>query len=199
MTRARFDEAFAAAGDLHQANPVVAEFTSWDKTARFQHLAPRMIPVAATLPADKGLRDGAELDSYAAFCALAPSAHWLKTYKDADIGHTFNQKFGSYQLIGAQGHFFSLKLNSYVLYAERGLFYPWHHHPAEELYVIIAGHAKFEAAGKKTRQLGPGDTIFHASNQPHAMTTEDRPVMAYVLWRGNLKTRPVLTPKAQLP
>ena len=50
-----------------------------------------------------------------------------------------------------------------MLYAERGLFYPWHHHPAEELYVIIAGHAKFEAAGKKTRQLGPGDTIFHAS------------------------------------
>lgn len=199
MTRAKFDDAFAAAGDLHQAHPVVAEFTNWDETARFQYCAPRMIPVAKTLTADQGLRDGTELDSCSAFCALAPYARWLETYKDADIGHAFDQKFGSYQLIGAQGHFFSQNLNSYVLYAEKDLFYPWHHHPAEELYVIIAGHAKFEAAGKKARQLGPGDTAFHASNQPHAMTTEDRPVMAYVLWRGDLKTRPVLTPKAQWP
>jgi hypothetical protein len=47
--------------------------------------------------------------------------------------------------------------------------------------------------------LGPGDTAFHASNQPHAMTTKDKPVLAYVLWRGDLKTPPVLTPAEQKP
>ena len=82
---------------------------------------------------------------------------------------------------------------------EKGLFYPWHHHPAEELYVIIAGEAVFEAAGRPPRRLGPGYTAFHASNQPHAMTTEDKPVLAYVLWRGDLKTPPILTPENQQP
>ena len=61
--------------------------------------------------------------------------------------------------------------------------------------MIIAGEAVFEAANQSPRRLRPGDTAFHASNQPHAMTTEDKPVLAYVLWRGDLKTRPVLTPK----
>ena len=65
--------------------------------------------------------------------------------------------------------------------------------------MIIAGEAIFEAAGQPARRLSPGDTTFHASNQPHAMTTDDKPVLAYVLWRGDLKTRPVLTPKEQQP
>ena len=64
---------------------------------------------------------------------------------------------------------------------------------------MLAGEAVFEAAGRPPRRLGPGDTAFHASNQPHAMTTEDKPVLAYVLWRGDLKTPPILTPENQQP
>ena len=195
MIRSSFDDALAAAKNLHRSHPEVAQFTAWDDAVKYQTLAPHPIPAAKALPADEGLRDGRELDCYAAFCASAPYAGWLATYKDEDIGDGFNQKFGSYQLIGAHGHFYSDKLNSYVLYAKKGLFYPWHHHPAEELYLIIAGEAIFEPAGRHPRRLSPGDTVFHGSNQPHAMTTEDKPVLAYVLWRGDLKTRPVLTPK----
>ena len=199
MTRSSFDDALAAAECLHKSHPKVAQFTVWDDAVQFQSLEPHWIPSAKALPSDVGLRDGRELEGYSAFCAPAANARWRSTYKDADIGKEFNQKFGCYQLIGAQGHFFSEVLNTYLVYAEKGLFYPWHHHPAEELYVIIAGEAVFEAAGRPARRLGPGDTAFHASNQPHAMTTKDKPVLAYVLWRGDLKTPPVLTPAEHKP
>ena len=199
MTRASFDDALAAAEDLHRSHPEVSQFTAWDDAVQFQRLEPHWIPSAKALPLDGALCDGSELDGYSAFCAPAANARWRTTYKDADIGEEFNQKFGCYQLIGAEGHFFSENLNTYLVYAEKGLFYPWHHHPAEELYVIIAGEAVFEVAGRPPRRLGPGDTAFHASNQPHAMTTEDKPVLAYVLWRGDLKTPPILTPEKQQP
>ena len=43
------------------------------------------------------------------------------------------------------------------------------------------------------------DTTYHDSNQPHALTTHTSPVIAYVLWRGDLMTKPVFTDPETLP
>ena len=81
-------------------------------------------------------------------------------------------------------------MRSFVVYAPTGLYYPWHHHPAEELYLVLAGEAEFSIHGQTPKTLRPGDTTYHASMKPHAMTTHDHPVMAYVLWRSNLMDPP---------
>ena len=41
--------------------------------------------------------------------------------------------------------------------------------------------------------LKPGDTVFHAENQPHNMQTREKGVLAWVQWRGEMSVAPVLT------
>lgn len=35
--------------------------------------------------------------------------------------------------------------------------------------------------------------MVHKSNQLHALETKDQPLMAYVIWRNHLDSKPVLT------
>jgi mannose-6-phosphate isomerase-like protein (cupin superfamily) len=39
-------------------------------------------------------------------------------------------------------------------------------HTEDEVYVVLGGRARF-TAGKETRDVGPGDTIFVAAGVPH--------------------------------
>jgi len=42
----------------------------------------------------------------------------------------------------------------------------------------------FESDGDAAATLGPAEHRFHASHQPHAMTTTDSAILTLVLWRG---------------
>ena len=42
----------------------------------------------------------------------------------------------------------------------------------------------FESDGAVATALGPAEHRFHASHQPHAMTTTDNAILTLVLWRG---------------
>jgi mannose-6-phosphate isomerase-like protein (cupin superfamily) len=143
---------------------------------------------------DAGLGDTFDATLRDALIGVWDQAHWRETYRDTNIGEDFLTRFGCYELAGWEGHFTCQPMRSFLVYSEAGLYYPWHHHPSEEMYVIVAGSALFEAKGREPRVLGPGDAAFHASNQPHAMTTSDKPVLAYVVWRGpDMNIAPVLT------
>ena len=62
---------------------------------------------------------------------------------------------------------------------------------------VLLGEPNTEAAfmleGNETKTLGPGESVCHPSNHPHATQTEDHPFLALVLWRGDVSVRPVLT------
>ncbi len=153
------------------------------------------IPATNLLEAETGLTSDQRHSEFRdGFIACAPLADWRQTYQDTNIGADFLNRFGCYELIGLEGTFHSHQMRSFVVYAPAGLHYPWHHHPAEELYLVLAGEAEFALHGESPRILRPGDTAYHASMKPHAMTTHDHPVMAYVLWRGNLTGLPVWSP-----
>ena len=120
-------------------------------------------------------------------------ARWRETYKNTNIGQDFLSKFGCYELFGWEGHFECRSTRGFLVYSPGGLYYPWHHHPAEEIYLIIAGEAEFATEGNPPKLLKPGDTVFHAENQPHNMTTREKGVLAWVQWRGDMSVAPVLT------
>ena len=199
MTRALFDTAFKAARALHIEHSAVSEFTAWDDTAKWAKAAPHPTPCAQRLTTEAALAQGASLSARAPFTALAPHARWRETYTDAEMFNGFNARFGSFQLIGREGHFFSETTSSFVLYSDKDLWYPWHDHPAEELYLIVAGEAEFFAKGRPPQSLRPGDACYHASGQPHAMQTHTQPVLAYVLWRGDIRGKPRLTRPDRVP
>ncbi|MGC1495507.1 MAG: dimethylsulfonioproprionate lyase family protein [Sulfitobacter sp.] len=128
-----------------------------------------------------------------AFVAAGPAATWRETYKDTDIGTDFMDRFGCYCLIGEDGAFTSTSMAAWVVYMPAKLYYTWHQHPAEEMYMTLAGEATFMRKGCEDKVLRAGGTSLHASNQPHAMQTHDHPVMAYVVWRNGFTSPPVLT------
>jgi quercetin dioxygenase-like cupin family protein len=102
-------------------------------------------------------------------------------------------EFGCFSLIGHNGFFNSDQMNAWMVYMPAGLYYPWHQHPAEEMYLCLAGEAVFKKDGAPDKHMGEGGVTLHASNQPHAMETLDHPVLCYVVWRNEFTTKPVLT------
>ena len=96
-------------------------------------------------------------------------------------------------MIGPESPFQSEKIRAWVVYMPKNFYYPWHHHPAEEMYLCLAGEAVFRRENCTDIRLGSGGIIEHSANQSHSMETLEHPIMAYVIWRNNFGTKPVLT------
>ena len=109
----------------------------------------------------------------------------LAIYLNKDeVGHHFLDNYAYFELIGPTGHFRSNQCSAFIGYWGPGLYYPAHYHASEELYFVLAGHALFESGGDDPATLGPAAHRFHASHQPHAMTTTKSAILTLVLWRG---------------
>ena len=116
--------------------------------------------------------------------ALVPHAEWRHTYTADEVGQNFLDNYCWFELAGPYGHFHSAQARLTVGYWGPGLFYPRHDHEPAELYSVLAGQALFHADGEADQTLGAGDTRLHNPSQPHALTTQDQPVLTFVFWRG---------------
>jgi len=176
------------------AHPDVAGFAPFPDDVTRQTIEPYHCPCGTFLRHELGWADERYGDLRAAIIDASPHAHWRETYKGTDIGSDFMDRFGCYAIIGPGGPFTSETGRVWMVYMPPRLYYPWHHHPGEEMYLIVSGQAVFRKKGAPDQQLGPGQTVRHASNQPHDMETYDSPVLCLVLWRNGFETPPVLTP-----
>lgn len=194
MSRPVFDRLIDEARRVHEGHAALTGFCPFPNDLRPQEIAPFHIPPSDLLQAETGLGTDRYSALRDAFVAAAPYAHWRETYKGTNIGDDFMDRFGCYCLIGDGGPFASDLMRAWVVYMPSRLHYPWHHHPGEEMYLVLAGEAEFSRHGHPPEMLRPGDTVLHNSNQPHATDTQDAPMMAYVIWRNGFETAPVLTP-----
>lgn len=176
---------------LHQSHPEVTRFCAFPddlgpgRAQFFDH------PVIPAFEAETGLGDSPWPGFVHAIRACTRQAQWRETYKGTELFRQIMHRFGCYEIIGVDGIAASAKMRSFMVYMPPGFHYPMHEHPAEELYVVLAGEAEFSAKGKAPRRVGPGETVLHTSMQPHATTTKDKPVLCYVLWRDQFETAPV--------
>lgn len=199
MTSAAFNTVLLEIQDLHRTIPELGAFVAFPESVTQTPFRPR--PIAAAALFDETARQGAEAmhPLTRALQAAGPEAYWRDTYADTDIGQHFLDRFGCYCIIGPNAPWISDTLWSFMVHMPAGLDYTWHHHPAEEIYVVIDGEAEFRRAGMPPERLGRGGSSFHASGQPHAMRTLDQPVVAYVAWRNGFGTPPRLTPEDAIP
>ena len=66
--------------------------------------------------------------------------------------------------------------------------YPRHHHPAEELY-LPAGTIRWTHAADDAPAPEPaGALLHHVPWQPHALWTDERPVLLAYVWAGDVHT-----------
>ena len=130
--------------------------------------------------------------------AASNAVHWRETYKDTEIGADFMDRFACYCIIGENAPFMSAAIRLFMVYMPYHFYYPWHQHPAEEMYMVVSGNGVFKRKGCPDERLTEGSTSFHESNQPHALETLDDPVLCLVAWRDDFEMPPVLTPPSEM-
>ena len=193
MTRAVWNRLLDAVRDAYVQHPGLTGFAPFPDDITEQPVEPFLPACADWFRKETALIGNEYRELRDALLAAASLAKWRETYKNTDIGSDFMDRVGCYSIIGTGGAFMSEKLWAWVVYMPSGLYYPWHHHPGEEMYMVLDGSAEFLTDGAAPRTLGPGEISQHASNQPHAMQTFDAPVLALVAWRNGFDTPPVLT------
>ena len=191
MTTPAFETLLNAARQTHADTPALQAFVAFPDDLTPQTVTPHDIPARKLMVEETAWPDTALHPLAQAYITAASDAHWRETYKDTDIGADFMDRFACYALIGPQAPWTSQTMFGFVVYMPAGLWYPWHHHPAEELYFVLAGEGEFLKHCEPSETLRAGQASYHASGQSHALRTHDHPIMAYVLWRNHFDTPPV--------
>ena len=195
MSQDLFENALAEVRSFYEASDELSGFCQFPNEAQLEWCErdPHYINPATLFAEDVSLQSEQFSSVRDALIAVKDVAFWRETYKQTDIGEEFLNRFGCYELFGWDGHFQCQETRGFIVYSTADLYYPWHHHPAEEMYFILAGEAEFATEGNAPKMLRPGDTVFHAENQPHNMQTREKGVLAWVQWRGEMSVAPVLT------
>ncbi|MFM9846252.1 MAG: dimethylsulfonioproprionate lyase family protein [Hyphomicrobiaceae bacterium] len=123
-----------------------------------------------------------------AFERAEPAFDWLQNpnYTAARMGPEFVDRYGYVELAGPGRPFESCKLLvGFLLLGPRTL-YPVHNHAAEEVYHVVSGRASWRRGDGAWRTEPPGAVIHHAPHVPHAMRTEDEPLLALYCWMGDV-------------
>jgi hypothetical protein len=115
----------------------------------------------------------------------APSLGWRRTYRAGDVPDSFLERYGWCELLGSTGPVPCDALAGGLLLVGPDTHYPAHSHAAEELYVPLSGAAEWQRGDAPFAVRQPGDAIFHASHEPHAMRSGAAPLLALYLWRGD--------------
>ncbi len=111
---------------------------------------------------------------------------WRQTYPADSVGRDFLQNYGYSELLGPTGPLAAARIACGFLVLGPRTLYPRHSHEAEEIYVPLSGTARWQRSDSEWVERVPGTVIYHASEEPHAMHTGDRPLLAIYVWRGAL-------------
>lgn len=179
---------------LHRDVPELAAFCDFPDTVTPQAYAAKHDPLCDAMLGQTGLTTLPALQAFHdSALTAARSAHWRDTYRDTPFGETLHAHFGSFEVVGRDTVLSAEGMRSFFVYQAPGFHYPMHHHPAEEIYLVLAGSGEFHLQGNGSRVLGPGAIVHHPVNAPHALTTHAAPLVAYVIWKGDIQKKPVWT------
>ncbi len=158
-------------------------------------LEARGLPVLDDLPGIAGMGCAMTQGVVDAVLVAAPHLAWRQSYTVDDPGFDadYLSHYGWFNLIAPSGPFVSERLRLSVGYWGKVLHYPRHWHKPEEIYLTLAGEARYISEGRADIMGGPGATVAHHSGQPHAAAMETAPLLAAAFWRGaELEAKPGL-------
>ncbi|OIQ35418.1 MAG: hypothetical protein BM559_02650 [Roseobacter sp. MedPE-SWchi] len=193
-----FQNLLQATQNAYRANLQMQAFAGFPSDVAQQRVMPHHCNCRDVFQGDSKLNSNRYAELQDAILAAGDVAHWRETYKGTEISDDFMDRFGCYCIIGEEAPFFSHSLRLWMVYMPAGLYYPWHHHPAEEMYMVVSGSAVFKRKGCPDEILSEGQTSFHTSNQSHAMETRDDPILCLVAWRDSFHAPPELTREPSL-
>lgn len=144
------------------------------------------LPAAVDLASCLTMAGDAARPLVEAILAAAFVLHWQQGYTEAEVGADYLARSGWCELAGPDGPLILPDARIFIAYWGADLDYQMHWHVPEELYLPLAGTGYFSAEGNAPRWAGPGDHVFHASNQRHATLMGPDGFLALILWRGDV-------------
>jgi len=194
--RAAFRRQIAVA--LSSADPATrAEMIIFDQllaevSAPIVAPSPKALPVCRFL--DKAVRAGrlgeASHDELVAACgALALGLHWRNKYPPTTANAALIDGFGFCDAIGPDGTQDSDAVTLGLVLLGPQVDYPFHRHPAVELYYVVSGVAQWAVDFGDLTPRRPGEFLIHRSGQPHAMRSGGEALLAISAWRGDIGAR----------
>lgn len=126
--------------------------------------------------------------------ALAPDLAWTYGYPFDPTRPDLGDRIAFADVLGPGGLGPAQDFSAGLTLIAPETLYPLHAHPAIELYVVIAGTARWRAGQDAPRSNPPGSLILHPSGVPHATETAAEPLLALYTWRGDLASPSVFLP-----
>jgi quercetin dioxygenase-like cupin family protein len=120
--------------------------------------------------------------------ATAGWAAWTEFYQEDEWTRSFVHRFAGGTVVGpsAPWRVDHVIVDIFVYGPE--IDYPAHAHPAEEVYLILGGDARFRVGTDGDyRPLPPGAISHHRPDEPHAIRVGPEPILGVVMYRGDLK------------
>ncbi len=152
---------------------------------------PRDLPVCRHLVgALSQANDGPAAELAEAIAALAGKLRWVQNpnYVHDPNMRAFVADYAYVEISGPDGMVLSPNTALGLLLIGPENLYPPHNHPAEEIYMVVAGEAAWQRAGAPWQLRPSGSVIHHEPKVIHAMRTAAQPLLALYAWRGEIGT-----------
>ena len=100
---------------------------------------------------------------------------------------TFQRRNAFVEWVGPEGDFLSDQFRAGLQLLGPDTLYDRHAHGAEELYYVISGRADWQREESWRRAVVEGSFIHHPAHCPHAIQTREAPLLAFWIWRGDVR------------
>ena len=182
-----FIEALKEIKYIWSRNQILSKFISLPLDLELDNVKNNQINATAKLASWTESDDASNKKIHKIISSLSFHVKWENGYSEKDVNNNFLNNYGFFELIGPTGHFKTSEMALYVNYLDKNTFYPLHNHEAEELYFIISGQAKFENNNEDNEILTSNKTRFHKSFEPPAITTENKQILSFVIWKNKFE------------
>ena len=182
-----FIEAFKEIKYIWSTNQTLSNFVSLPEDLKLDNIKNNQINVTTKLASWSESDVDTNRKIHKILSSLSFHVKWENGYTEKDVNNNFLNNYGFFELIGPTGHFKTSEMALYVNYLDKNTLYPLHNHEAEELYFIISGEAKFENNNEDYEILTSNKIRFHKSFEPHAITTKNKQLLSFVIWKNKFE------------
>lgn len=186
-------ELLAGIADLYLASPLTAAVGAVVDHAdpvTLLRCAPRLVPAIRHIrPAVTCGVDEPCARIAASFAVIAEAQAWQQNpnYVSEPPSATFLDNYGYVEFVGPGRAIQNSSVRVGLLLLGPGLLYPPHVHPAEEVYHVVSGLARWWQQGADWRHQPVGTAIHHLPNVPHSTACDEEPLLALYCWFGEIE------------
>lgn len=105
-----------------------------------------------------------------------------ESFSTSILGEHFMNNYVFGQLTGSGGPIDQDAPPSGFLLLGPNTFYRHHHHQPDEVYMVFSTDIEWCLDNKEWFPVSPGEVIYHAPNQSHAIRTKEIPMLAFSSW-----------------